>query len=101
MIKIISENGCGRSARIVDAETGADLTATLAIEYGGKITLGETIKAELSLLLVRADIGIDKVDWLTKHPLTEEYVPVAAIEFRDGTRVELSSTSAPKVINKP
>ena len=102
MIKVISDDGIGHNLKVVDEATGQNVAQMLAIEYGGKITiaLDKDIHAELALCMLAVEIAPKEINWMTKNPVTQNYEPVAMIEFRDGTRVELPKNGAP-VVTKP
>ncbi len=97
MIRFVNDSGIGHDTRIVDAETGEDLTKTLAIEYGGKVTIGNRVTAELSICFMAIDVTAETTIWKTKHPVSGDYVDLAAMEFRDGTRVEFAEDGSPAV----
>lgn len=97
MIRFESRGGIGRGTRLVDTATGEDLQQVIAVEYGVQITLGETVTAACKLSMVEADIEAGKTEFLTKHPVSKDFKPIAAIEFRDGWRTEFTEDGTPRV----
>jgi hypothetical protein len=97
MIRFISKGGLGSHTQLVDAESGADLSKVLAVEYGATIELGNIVKATCRIAVCEVDLLAGKTEFLTKHPVSGEYLAVAAIEFRDGTRVEMAEDGTPSV----
>jgi len=97
MIRFRSEDGTGVLATITDAETGADIQKMLGIEYGATITLGHVVTAECKLSMVEVDVVAQQTTFATKHPVSGRFEPVRAIEFRDGTRVEIAEDGTPSI----
>src|SRR5690606_12898371 len=84
--------------KIVDAESGTDLTGKLAVNYGAAITLGDVITARLEVVLARLDLVPNRVEWQTRNPATGRLDPVSSITFRDGSRVDLGEDGSVKVL---
>ena len=97
MIRFVSKNGMGNSTHLIDAKTGADLKNLLTVEYGATIEIGELVTATCRLAMIELDMVAGKTEFLTKHPISGHYLPVAAIEFRDDVRVEISQDGTPSV----
>lgn len=97
MIRFISEDGTGITMKVLNAKTGEDISKTLAISYGGQIVMDQLIKASVEICMMSFDITAHETVWHTKHPVTGEYGPLAALVFRDGTKVEFDERGVPKV----
>lgn len=97
MIRFINKDGNGFSTEIENAETGENLAKLLAISHGAKIILGQQVIAEVEPFFAAADITASKTNWVTKHPLMDSWLPLAAMEFRDGTRVEFAEDGTPSI----
>lgn len=82
---------------ILNDATGENITRFLSVAYGATITMGQIPEAKLELITVACDVTAPKAGWLTMHPISREYVPLAAIEFLDGTRVEFAADGTPSV----
>lgn len=85
--KITIKNDTGEVLRgtKVLAEDGTDLGNSLAIT---RITTDMDVddgivRAEIHLGLVKTEIKPGSVQWLTKHPVTGKYAPIAHIHFAD------------------
>jgi hypothetical protein len=85
------------SLRILDAETGEDISKKFAIAYGGTVKLDQMVTAQVELLTVELDVVAEQTIWGTKHPLSGEFTPIRAIEFHDGTRVDFANDGTPAV----
>lgn len=98
MLRFENATGISNDTRIVDAKTGDDITKVLAIE---SVTLDlkarEPVACRAKLSFIALDLAPDKTVFETVHPVTGGYLPVAAIEFRDGTRVEIAEDGTPTV----
>jgi hypothetical protein len=99
MLRIVSEDGIGHGVKILDSKTGQNLAEVLAVGYGGTITIGQEITAQLPLAILHVDTKLTSAEWVTKHPISEKLAPLAAMEFRDGTRVEFPQSGLPVVSN--
>ena len=97
MIRFVCKDGIGYGTQMFNAETGEDISKILAVSYGAQITIGELVEAKAQLAMVGIDITAHRTVWETKHPLSNEYLPLAAIEFRDGVRVEFAEDGTPSV----
>lgn len=100
MLRFENATGIGRDTKVTDANTGNDVQKVLAIEYGATFEIADIVKCRATIAMVALDITPDKTVFETKHPITGEYCPVAAIEFRDGTRVEIAEDGTPTVNSK-
>jgi len=102
MLRFISEDGSFLGVRVENAETGEDLTKSLSIMHGAQITMDlPDVTARVELCVVQADAVAGRTDWLTKHPIDGAFKPLAAIEFRDGTRVEFAEDGTPRIAPRP
>lgn len=101
MIKFQNETGISRDTKIVNSETGEDLTRMLGIEYGAQITIEkDLIRASCRIIMVKHEASAAHTEWLTLNPVSGKYDAVRAIEFRDGSRVEISEDGIPSIIPK-
>lgn len=96
MIRFVNETGIGRTTEILNADTGENLTRSLSIGYGGTITIGKRITAELPLAAMVINVTASKTAWKTKNPISGCHEELAALEFRDGTRVEFAADGTPR-----
>ncbi|MGX9145942.1 hypothetical protein [Mesorhizobium sp. 128a] len=100
MLRFGNTTGFGNDTKITDAETGDDITQILAIESASfKIEARQPVECRVKLAFIAIDLVPGKTVFETKHPVTGEYLPVAAIEFSDGTRVEIAEDGTPTVIS--
>lgn len=99
MIRFVSKDGLGNTTQLLDAETGDDLSKIIAVEFGATIEIGQEVKASCRIAMLELDIVAGKTEFHTKHPVTGRYLPVAAIEFRDGVRVEIAEDGTPTVVS--
>lgn len=97
MIRFISKHGIGNSTQILDAETGEDLQKIIAVKYGATIEIGQMVSAKCELMMCEIDMVANKTVFTTRHPISRDYLPVAAIEFRDGVRIEIAEDGTPSV----
>jgi hypothetical protein len=99
MIRFVNETGVSNATQMFDAETGADISKLLAVEYGAQITIErDMVKATCRLAMVSLSVVADKVEFETKNPVSDRYERVRAIEFYDGTRVEIAEDGTPSVV---
>jgi hypothetical protein len=85
--------------KLINTATGENLSKTLAIEYGAQITIErETVVATCQLAMANLSVVVGKVDFVTLNPVSRKYDPVRAIEFRDGSRVEIAEDGTPSVV---
>lgn len=101
MLKITAAGGHSNYVKITDAATGEDVGKALALKamdisiHGGKV-----IEATAQILILEPDLECEKFDWSTKHPVSGTFAPLAALDFRDGTRVTFREDGAP-IIQPP
>ncbi|TPL40697.1 hypothetical protein [Mesorhizobium sp. B2-4-6] len=100
MLRFENTSGIGRETGVVDTTTGEDIGKVLAISMGAQIVIGEFVTCHATLSMIEIDLAVDKTEFHTKNPVTGGYEPVAAIEFRDGTRVEIAEDGTPSVTTK-
>lgn len=93
-IRIVCEDGIGVTTKVLNAETGEDITALMHItDVRWGVSAARLATADLQLDLVELDAQLpgDRVQWLTRNPATGCLDPVDSITFRDGTTVHLES----------
>lgn len=101
MLRFENATGFGNDTKVTNAESGDDITRALAIEsVSFKIEAREPVECRAKLAFIAIDVAPGKTVFETKHPITGEHLPIAAIEFRDGTRVEIAEDDTPAVISK-
>jgi hypothetical protein len=100
MLRFENATGIGHDTKITDGKTGDDITRMLAIERGATFEIGEIVTCHAKLAVFAIDLAPEKTIFETRHPVTGAYLPVAAIEFRDGTRVEIAEDGTPTVTVK-
>jgi hypothetical protein len=100
MLRFENATGIGHNTKITDAKTGDDITKMLVIERGVTFEINETVTCRARLGFIALDLTPNKTVFETRHPVTGEYLAVAAIEFCDGTRVEIAEDGTPSVIAK-
>jgi len=99
MIKFTNLNGSGPHTKLINAETGEDIGKILAVSYGAMITIGrERVTACCELSMMQLELVAGKTEFRTLNPISQRYEPVRAIEFRDGTRVEIAEDGTPSVV---
>lgn len=103
MMRIVGSFAKIQEIQFLD-EDGTDLTKRLGVAWGGVIRLGTRgepgLEADLTIFLDRIDIETP-VRWQTRNPVTGEHDAVAAIVFRDGSRVDFASDGTPKLTPPP
>ena len=93
-IRIVCDDGIGATTRVLNAETGEDITGMLVItDVSWSVSAARLATADIQLELVELDAQLpgDRVQWLTRNPATGQLDPVDSITFRDGTTVHLES----------
>jgi hypothetical protein len=99
MIVFKNDTGISHDTKLIDAETGVDISKMLAVEYGVQITIDkDMVKAACRIAMVSLEMAAGKVEFETLNPVTGKYENVRAIEFRDGSRVEISEDGTPSVV---
>jgi hypothetical protein len=99
MIRFENDTGISRDTRIVDVATGEDIAKNIAIEYGAQITLErDMVKATCRLAMMNLSLTAGKVELETLNPVSGKYERVRAIEFRDGSRVEIAEDGTPSIV---
>jgi hypothetical protein len=99
MIKFTCGNGTSFDVGMLNSETGEDVTKILSVEYGIQITIDkDLVKAQCRLAMVGLDVTAAKTVFETLNPVTKKYEPVRAIEFCDGSRVEIADDGTPSVV---
>ncbi len=99
MIRFVNETGISNATKMIDTETGADISKLLAIEYGAQITIErEMVTATCRIAMLSLSLVAGKVKFETKNPVSDRYERVRAIEFHDGTRVEIAEDGTPSVV---
>jgi hypothetical protein len=100
MIRFVNETGISNATQMIDTETGEDIGKKLAVEYGAQITIERDLviaKCRLSMLSLSVVAG--KVEYETRNPRSDRYERVRAIEFHDGSRVEISEDGIPSLVS--
>jgi len=99
MIKFQNLTGIPHDTKMLNSATGEDISGILAVEYGISIVIGrDGVKASCRLAMVGADVTALNTTFETLNPISRRYEAVRTIEFRDGTRVEISDDGTPSVI---
>ncbi|MGR4927373.1 hypothetical protein ACIPUD_11255 [Bradyrhizobium sp. CAR08] len=102
MIKFTNETGSPARTKITNAATGEDLSKILPIKYGARIEIGQKeIVATCEIAMMQIDLVAGRTEFHALNPIAQRYQPVRAIEFRDGTRVEIEEDGTPAVVNGP
>jgi hypothetical protein len=88
-IKIESPNGEASSTRIIDQQTGADLTACVR-SVSWRVQPGDTAQATLEIAAV--GIAADEADCaaMMPHPHTGKMTRIASVTFADGEVFDFS-----------
>lgn len=94
-IKIVSD-GTATGTRIINTETGEDLSKVLSATYGSAITMGDMITAQLEVCMIEVDVVPGCVEW--KIPNFDG--SVSQIEMTDGTVITFDDEGIPQ-IDKP
>lgn len=99
MLKIIVAGLSGQDARVLNSETGEDIGRIVPIrDISLSVKAGGLAQAQIFIDHLEAQQVLeDHVEWLIWHPLTGNVAPVAAIEFRDGARIEFPQDAPPRV----
>lgn len=99
MIRFVNETGISNATKMIDTETGEDIASKLAVEYGAQIIIErDMVKATCRLAMPSLSIVAGKVEFETKNPMADRYERVRAIEFHDGTRVEIAEDGTLSVV---
>jgi hypothetical protein len=101
MLRIVSEGGAGCGTRLIDTETGEDISKSIPISYGATVTIGEMVTAKCELAMVEVDVTVGQTEFLAKHPISKDYQPVASVQFKDGWRIDFIDGGAPRVRQQP
>lgn len=97
MLRIETKGGSAVGTKFTDTETGEDVTHMLPVAFGATVTLGEIVTAECQLMVLETSVDVSKISIVTVHPVTKQIAPLAAIEFRDGWRIEFSEDGTPRM----
>ena len=100
MITFSNLSGKPHNTSIVNAETGEDLSKTLLVESAVLNVDRDGTTAVCKLAMLQVDLTANKTQFRTLNPLTGKYEDVGAIEFRDGSRVEIAEDGTPSVVAK-
>jgi hypothetical protein len=99
MIRFKNDSGNGFLTEILNAETGEDVTKILAIENGVQLTIDQgPVRAQCRIFMAAIDLTAAKTIFEALNPVTKKYEPVRAIEFCDGSRVEIAEDGTPSVV---
>jgi len=98
MIRFKNDSGNSSLTEILNAETGEDVSKIIPVEYGARIIIDrDAVVAECRIAMIHIDIVASKTVFETFNPVTKKYEPVRAIEFRDGSRVEIAEDGTPSI----
>lgn len=98
MLRIVNDSGVTRRTQVLNAKTGEDVGKILSIGTGLQVVFDKPeVRAVAELMLMQLDVTTTKTEWKTKHPVTGKPELVAAVEFRDGTRVEFAEDGTPNI----
>ena len=97
MLRIETKGGSAAGTKFTDTKTGEDVTHMLPVAFGATVTLGEMVTAQCELMILETSVDVAKTSFVTVHPITKHLVPLAAIEFRDGWRVEFMEDGTPRM----
>jgi hypothetical protein len=85
MIRIINTDGVGRSTKIIDTDTGEEVTRGFNVGEVRITAADNVVEARLELQLVQLDVTPSAVSYAMRHPVTGKMTAVAAIQFADDT----------------
>lgn len=81
--------------QLLDLETGNDVAPKFSIEsMTYNVNARDIPTVTLNLFAFETDVKANAV-WQTRNPMTGEYEPLAAMEFRDGSRVVFDEDGMP------
>lgn len=94
MIKI-ALGPTGAQSRVIDVESGDDLTSIAAVEaISVRVTGGDVTRADLEVWISdgsEALVDDENARWFTTHPITGKLAKLAKLTFADGTEVDFAS----------
>lgn len=100
MIRFQNDSGNAIQTKILNAETGEDISKIIPVEYGARIIIDrDMVVAECRIAMMHIDMVAGKTIFETLNPVTKKYEPVRAIEFCDGSRVEIAEDGTPSVVH--
>ena len=93
--RFVHDGGFPASPQLLDLQSGEDVIKKFSIEnLTYYIDAGSIPTVTVNLFAWETDVQTNVV-WQTKNPMTNDYEPLAAMEFRDGTRVEFDEDGLP------
>ncbi len=87
MMKIVNDSGFGIGTKILN-DGGVDICSELAVESIeiGVISPNEINRATVILALIKIEIDVHTINWVTKNPLTGTFDKVSSITFDNGDK---------------
>lgn len=101
MYQITATGGQSETLVITDLRTGDVVKNPALTAVDVRFRSGHPIIANGTVEVIRPDLEVSSFDWLTRHPITDELAPLAALEFRDGARIEFQDNGAPVAKEAP
>lgn len=98
MYRITATDGQSSDTLVItDLSTGTVVKNPALTDVDVRFRTGHPIIANGTVEVIRPDLEVMSFDWLTRHPITDQLAPLAAMEFRDGARIEFQDNGAPVV----
>jgi len=92
-LRVVNDSGIANRTRILDAETGEDLTERLRVSaIDLRLQAGGVVSATLTVAITRCEIDAGNVFYVATHPETGRPERLRALEWADGTRLELPNS---------
>ncbi|PWC48111.1 hypothetical protein TSA6c_16870 [Azospirillum sp. TSA6c] len=101
MFNITATGGDSRTLVITDTETGAVVRDPMLQKLTVQFQSDGQIVATGHIAVFAPDLEADRMDWVTLHPITRRSEALAALEFRDGARIEFAANGAAEVKPAP
>jgi len=98
MYQLTATGGQSDTLVITDLSTGAVVKNPALTAVDVRFRSGHPILATGTVEVIRPDLEVSSFDWLTRHPITDKLTALAALEFRDGARIEFQDNGAPVVM---
>lgn len=98
MYRITATDGLSSDTLVItDLSTGTVVKNPALTDVDVRFRTGHPIIANGTVEVIRPDLEVSSFDWLTRHPITDKLTALAALEFRDGARIEFQDNGAPVV----
>ncbi|WP_372393948.1 hypothetical protein ABMY26_00215 (plasmid) [Azospirillum sp. HJ39] len=97
MFNITATGGQSDTLVITDVRSGAVVKDPAFTALDVRFRSGHPIIANGIVEVIRPDLEVQSFDWLSRHPITDHLAPLAAMEFRDGARIEFAANGAATV----